>query len=455
MKKNLNNPAFFIVVACVISCSLLTVLSMFPLRSEKTIWKGYRVLVLNPANSEAEAVARLDKAGIDEYATESNTRLGNTSLEAPIEPFIDDINRARAHWFSDEEHDLRFIYLKESSFLDRKIAAGFSSSDLDYYLEESSDASILPVLALLVLLGAGLFTAGNRLAQLFAALPVLLLAYSCSRLLGFISALFLLEGIILTASLCETKGLRLTGGQILKRLRLRPYPLALFVPAMIFAISGGFHAGLLAVCALVTSFALAYVSTALRDAIRSFGDRLRFHPRFEPLVMYRGGTRMFPKKTQAFMLSSITLISLVAGIVSFSMRSGTPKIDSGRVLYIPAPAEYTRHAGFDLEGYTELLSMRSQTTLPDLGDFVAARWNIRIAPWRRVQDPPRIPEAGTTAEFVSYSADSRGIITGKSKTLYTFDTGFIKKILSSDGTRLEKMLLRQDRFVTVQLTRLE
>lgn len=125
------------------------------------------------------------------------------------------------------------------------------------------------------------------------------------------------------------------------------------------------------------------------------------------------------------------------------------------MLYIPAPARYTRHAGFGIEGFTEIQGLRSDASLPDLGDFISARWIIKTAPWRRIQDPVEEPKAGSTVDYEWYQADEHGIITGKNKTMYTFDTAFIRKTLAADGTRLEKMLLGQRRFVTVELTRLE
>ena len=69
------------------------------------------------ASSEAEIVSRLKKAKITAYATEANSLLSNSSLEAPVQPNLVEFNSARARWFSDPEHDLRFVYLKTRPFL--------------------------------------------------------------------------------------------------------------------------------------------------------------------------------------------------------------------------------------------------------------------------------------------------------------------------------------------------
>ena len=74
--------ASFLALAC------LAGLFFFPLHSGKTVWKDYRILVVSPANSEAEVLSRLEKAGISDFASQSNTLLRNSTPETPVQPGI-------------------------------------------------------------------------------------------------------------------------------------------------------------------------------------------------------------------------------------------------------------------------------------------------------------------------------------------------------------------------------
>ena len=118
------------VSASLLALAFLAGLFFFPLHSGKTVWKDYRILVVSPANSEAEVLSRLEKAGISDFASQSNTLLRNSTPETPVQPGIAEINRKRARLFSDPEPDLRFVFLKNASFLDRRVGEAFSVSEL-------------------------------------------------------------------------------------------------------------------------------------------------------------------------------------------------------------------------------------------------------------------------------------------------------------------------------------
>lgn len=450
------HPAFAASLSCAIALLCIAGLAAFPVRSGKTLWSGYRALIVSPATSEAEVVARLRNAGITEFATESNTLLSNTSPEAPIQPYLSGINETRARWFIDREHDLRFLYLKNASFLDKRVDKAFTGATLYRYLERNAENPRIQAFALLILLAAGFATRGNRPYQIACAVPCVALAMAFARPFGLLASVALLWGIISLAGSLKAGGLAIDARKaFLIALRDR-VAIACVASCVALAALGGFHGLLLSISAIAASLAFVLPVGIAVSAARSTIDRKRIHPRFLPVSMTgtgyssRGGS-----PASRYILPIAAVLTAIVGISAIAVsRTPPPAVVENRVLYIPAPSRYTRHAGFGTEGYAELKSLRGDSSLPDLGDFVAAQWIIRTAPWRRVQDPVVPPEAGDTADYTWYRSDDSGVVTGNTRTMCAFDAGFIRKTLADDSTYLERMLLGQGRFVTVEMTRL-
>ncbi len=448
------HPAIVASVSCALALACVACLAAFPVDSGKTLWSGYRALVVSPASSEAEVISRLQKAGITEFATESNTLLSNTSDEAPVQPYLAKLNEERSRWFTDREQDLRFVFLRNASFLDKKVERAFSDASLFRHLERGAENPGTQAIALLILLATGLATRGNRPFQVACAIPCFMLSASFARPFGTLSAITLLWGIIALAGSLTAGGLAIDARKafliaIRDRIALSCLALSLALAAF-----GGFHGIALALAAGTAALSLVFPVTKVVSAARSIIDRKRLHPRFKAVSI--AGTGYAGRRTASrYALPLAACLSAIAGITALVVSQPQARsTNDSRVLYIPAPSRYTRHAGFGIEGYAELKSLRKDSSLPDLGDFVAAQWYIRTAPWRRVQDPVVPPEPGDTADYTWYRSDDSGVVTGSARTMCTFDAGFIRKTLADDSTDLERMLLGQGRFVTVEMTRI-
>lgn len=447
-----SRKVYISLLAGIVSIAGIFVLALFPVQSTVSLWTGYRILAVPLDRDETEILAALDGAGFRDYASESNCRLAPKDAEAPIIPFLDALNARRSAWFVNAEQNVRYIFLPDSGFLDARLRSAFADAGIDCNIEKSGGFSPLPVILVAVLLGIGLITTKNRWFQVACGFPFIILAASSNQIPGFIASLFATGFVILASGYLCPVGAELTFRQLPRRAIRRPL---VFVPAVLApaaAVLGGFHGIILFFAASAVSAAVLVPLKNLRDALIRYRNRHRLHPVFIPLVIdAANGARDFRKI--AMRLSIATTACALAGILFFAAGASVKEKGMPRELYIPAPTGYTAHGGFGMEEYTALIAMKKGSELPDLTDYVAADWNIRTFPWRKIREPLNPPVAGDTVVYTRYSMDDSGKISGKTEILDTFDTGFIRKALSVDITPLEKMLLRQNRFVIAEMTR--
>ena len=450
MKFPSHKPEAILVPAAVFWLAGLLVLLFFPSRPVASIWRGFRVLVVSSEADEQDILGRLEAQGITDTVTLSVSAVRNTSREAPDQPFLSEINARRTAWFVDPERKFRYFYLRETPFLDKKVSEGFAGTPFFRHLETAEGSVFFPpVLASLFLLSA-LFFAGNRHYQIACGLPFVLLSASCSRISGFMAAVFALQTVILAADILWGRAI-LTPAQRFRRIRQQPLLAVSVFAAALAAASGGFHPFLLFIAASVSSVSALALVHGLSRMLDRLRDKKRLHPVFRPQAfdtrsMYSGSGKT------ALAVHLLLAAFAAAGILLFAFSSSGTPAGTETDLYIPSPAQYTDSTGFDLAGYTELAALKEKDGIPDLGDFVASQWRSSTFAWQRLQKPAADPSGESIAEYADYTIDGNGVISEKKRVLETFDTGFIRKTLSRDGTPLEKMLLAQNRFVTVTRT---
>jgi hypothetical protein len=444
---------FSLIITVLLFLTGIFCLFQFPLHNFASVWKGYRVLVVSLDESEQDIIRRLEAAGIGQYVSQSNSILKNSNPETPDFPFLPALNSQRSAWFVDTAHSFRFLYLEEKPFLDRKTEKAFSDAHFFWHLEKSEKQNMVsPVLSLFLAI-AGLLLSKNRLSQIVCAVPFILLSFSDSLASGAISAYLALYSIILLASLFDDKDRELSRSQVI--MRLKSYPV-LFLPplgALISAFSGGVKSALLFLAAVVSSFSVLFLFNAGEKILGCYRRDTGEHPVFRMQVMHPGTVRRKISGKVVVSVSAATIILSLFSIFPFFSLYGLAPKNQDEVtlqdLYIPAPSGYTGRAGFDIDGYLQLIALKSRSGIPDLGDFISAQWRIYTFPWQRIQSPAEQPTGKSVAEYSVYSIDGNGVISGKKRIMDIFDTGFIKKTLAENSTPLEKMLIRQGRYVTV------
>jgi hypothetical protein len=430
----------------------ILILFLFPVQHSSTLWTGYRILAVPIDRDEKNILSALDHAGIHDYVSESNSRLVPKDSEAPIIPFLDTLNVRRSLWFVNEKQKTRYFFLPDSGFLDSRLHTAFSGTEIEWKIEKSDGFSPLPVILVAIMLGIGLITVKNRWIQFVCGFPFIILAASYNQMPGFIASIFAVVFVILASGLLYPAGTEMTVRQSLNRAKRQPL---VFIPAGIAlsgGICGGFHGFFLFIAASAVAVALLISGMKIWKSLIRYRNRRRIHPVFIPLVI-DAGNRADYFYGMAIRLSAAAVICTCVGVFFFTAGTSVKENGMPRELYIPVPTGYTSRTGFGMEGYTALIAMKKGTELPDLTDYVAADWNMRTFPWRKIREPLNQPVAGDTMAYTRYSMDDSGRISGKTEILDTFDAGFIRKALSADITPLEKMLLRQNRFVIAEMTR--
>lgn len=445
---SLNNRFTLISLFSIVLLSSVFVLIFFPLQTTISYWNGYRILITDLAVPEEDILLRLSSVNITDIVTESNAYIENRSVEAPIQPFLAKINVKRAVWFINPIQKYRFLYIKEIPFLNTKISEAFRNVQFFWDYEKPDKISVLPSLLSFLLLCSGVFIVSGNRAFLLSGLPLVFLPFSCNQPSGFAASVLALFSLILYVDIIGEKGRHLTVKQIVTRIKYQKYAWVPFVSALLAAFSGGFHSAMLFISSLCALFSLFFFTYKVNSTIKKLQIKRRLHPVFESYVMHPETIKRSFSRHLILALSSITVIFFIGGIVFFSVRiSG--KSSFPQDLYIPAPSEYTAHSGLDLEGYMELRLLKDEKCLPDLTDFLASQWLLYSFPYRRIQELGKEPTKDSVTEYYDYDIDATGYISSKKKIMYEFDNNFIKKRLALDSTPLEKMLIRQNRFVTV------
>jgi hypothetical protein len=455
MRTVLSKKAFIAFIAGFAFCAGLLILVLFPVHQSVSTWKGYRILAVTDSSREPEILDLLAKAGIRGIVSEANSAITSGDPQTPVLPFLADVNAKRARWFSDKTGKSRLLYLEDTAFLDLNVKKAFDGSNFSWILERSGQFSFIPVACLGIFLLAGVLSSRKKGFLLVCGIPFIILSASCNDLVGLLSAILSVSVLLLIEDAFGAGSGSLFRKRLPSIIRARPlYALSVPVPFIVSMIGGFQHAALL-LAALILAIAAGGLFTLARDAIRIRLDARRLHPSFRPvkIVPLLPGIDIDWKRLS--IMVAIGLSVLAAGMISLAIpKTGPATGNPAQELYIPAPSGYTARNGFTVEGFKEIGSLKNQNDLPDLSDFITTRWNIRIYPWKKIRSPLVRPEPGDTLDTVRYFADDSGKITDEQETLDTFDSGFIRKTLSTDGTPLERLLMHQGEFVSVTFKRL-
>ncbi len=453
MIKKPTRKTLILALAAVIAVIGISVLFAFPIHGGVTVWKGYRVLSVPKSVPEETVCGLLNSAGIHKYVTESNSLLVPKSPEAPILPFLAEANARRSGWFSSKESESRLVYLEETSALDTRAAKAFRNADFSWNLETGGGTNRAVPLSTAIFALVIVFLGKKKARGALISMPFILMSLNCDRIPGFIAAILATCSALCLARVLVPDSMTYTPRQIAQRFRNKPLLFVFILFPLLVGLSGGLIQTIQVAVSGVTAIALLTIAEHIPEKIRNMVRKKRVHPVFKPMAIT--GLAGYAKLDTRFLigLALPALITLITG-VAFTVLSATPtNANYSKELYLPVPTGYTHARGFGVEGFTELERSKNTDGIPDLADFVGIAWNMRAYPWKKIREPFTSPKPGDTLERIRYSADESGVITAASETFATFNDEFIRNALNDDGTPLERMLMRQGKFVSVDLKR--
>ncbi|ULQ60026.1 hypothetical protein K7I13_01440 [Brucepastera parasyntrophica] len=445
-----SNPYITPVFSGLILIAGILILSLFPVRTSAALWNGYRILSVSPEESELQVLDLLNAQGIMDVVTQSNSQIP----EAAVLPNYNEAEQDRKNWFVFPGNNTRFFYLPEHTVLARSVEKAFAGSGLYWVLESADSFSLVSICLLASLFIAGLFIASNRFFFTVSGLAFILFAVSANHIYGYVSALLAIVSVIFLSNVLYVRHFRLNYDQKKKRLKKYFWSFLPAIAALVISAAGGMRVLLLFVCSFLISVSATILSFFIRDRIRIYTQRERTHPVFDPFPMSPAAVYRFPVKRIVYTIGVIFPVLLVSGILVFSFGTKNQSEGQFKELYLPAPKEYTSKGSFTPEAYMEMLQFEKKHSLPDLADFVALQWHIRMFPWTKIQNGYAYPVIGDTITATDYSIHDNGKVTGETRIIATFDADFIKKVLAEDSTPLEKMLIHQGRFVSAGFKRL-
>jgi len=431
----------------------LFLFSFFSEHSSSTVWNGYRILAVPLGIEETQVLSILEDHGITEYCTESNSLIINTNTKVPVIPFLDALNSSISTWFRFASDNVRLLYLAEIPFLDGKIKKISEKHGIVSFFEHSSTVIWIPF-ALSVAYWLLLLRYSGKKKSFFASsFPFCIIALSLNNTAGSVLSIGLL-----TAAYLVSTGLHTDSRQFFRtavRLNILPVILPASLLLAVLLVYTGLPGIIQCIAAVCCSVFLVFFGQFIASSRAVLRNRNRLHPGFSPVAI-----NVIPKRFEwRIPFAAISAGTLALSIVSSFLVFGSPgsgaSVPGSEQLSFPSPSGYTVQTDFSAECYESFLALRGYSEIPDLADFLLAHWILESVFWSRVQHPVIYPKPGETITYSMFSAHDEGRITEAPKTVCTFDTAFIRKAFSESQSKLEMMLVKQQRFVGVEIKRLK
>lgn len=420
-----------------------------PPQQRSTIWNDYRILAVDITVDPLTVENAIEKAGINQYASITNSVIKARDSLAPVQPWLIAINKERERWFVNHEEGIRYFFLEDSVKINDALISELDLLKGSFTLESGRINAGL----IYVLLGVGLIATLILFKRDYrsglAGIPFLFAAAASSNLSIFTIALFLAVTAIVTHPFVETVSSRAI---LMKRARKYRVFIGFTVILMCLAIPFSLRGFFVLIVSLISYATYRLFSHSLITVRDYFLQRFRLHPRFGFSYMHPRWDN-FPISAQNI-VKAIILIGILTAARGpiLSVNHNGSDTDFG-VLSIPVPSGYNEFRGFSQAERGQWLQIRGTSTLPDLADYIHVKWNIDSFPWKRAGTSFEIPDTGDRIVQQVWKVSESGVLTEEESLLSIFDDDYIRNALSKDLPGLENMLKKQGRYVSAKITR--
>lgn len=446
--KRLN--VFFYFLSAFIATGTLLLFAVLPLRLNRSVWHGYRLLVVPAAADIEPYISAAERTGIPDIVSELAidrrfALLGGN--KHGLYPFTD--QQRYGQWFSDENSTLRYLYIPYTSFaVFIKFFFLLVLQQQLFYLEPA-----FPYMLINAVLAGVLFIcclAGSQKKTLFfpAAFGFLCYAASVRSCLSAVTALLSIFAVAYWLEALENDA-ALPLKQLKERIQHNVFMLILPVAPLIMAVIDGVVPFLFFVLAVVLSASAVFSMYSFLQLRETYLDEQREHPPLKILAMHPQSWTQFWHTRYARTVTVLTGCLLLFAAV-YPLVGSFNRLDrSITKLFVPQPV--SRHTiPFTDTGFFAVRNTQQQGCLPDLTNYIEDYWYAAAVPYLNVHAPlqPLLPN--TQILFDSFTEDTAGVLHRKEKAVLTFNTAFILHVLKHEHIALlplEKMLRAQAGFV--------
>ncbi len=344
---------------------------------------------------------------------------------------------------------MQYVYIPYTSLWQYiRLYTRLRSSGTVFYLERAGAFSLIQLCGSLILLIYCILKIKKKAFFTALAFPFVLFAAAVpgsfpmtAAILGIFSAAYWIEAFGGEADILHK--------QFKKRLKQNYCMFILPSGAFVFALLSGmaaFFLFLLGILLSAVSTFLVYTFLQLYHSAEEDTDGTHHH--FKILVMHPDSWKHFWNTKDTFHITVVTAVLLFITAISPLLFSTNRLPSAINTLSLPAPAANSR-LPFTDDGFFSACKNHSEQSLPDITDYLKDRWYTAAFPYMNINEPFTPLRKNTVIQLATFEQQPDGRIKKKNHILYTFNTGFISRIIHSKSLNrfpLERMLIAQNGF---------
>lgn len=421
----------------------------FKTTENQTTWNGYKILAVPLELEELFVVDQLVSAGITQFSSECNAKFNGKEYKIPANLYIQELNQKITQWFVNKEEAVRFIYIEDSPHIEKKIHS-LATNSLDILFFEVSDhINFIYSLLLFVLYFFILLRFRTRIDIKLSFFPIICMPLFFNTFLGF-----LLSFIVLCSFFLFDYFFWFNTPKIWKEQMRLPNKIIVFVTffllLLVLMISKliGF---VFLILTTISCFIVYRFIVQVTQFYLNYKNKKRIHRVFVP-VSFTLRPRPLKYSIKIVYSAIFFVLFIGMGFLSSFLGKNQRSIQSEQLSF-PSPSGYTEK-GISCESFTAFVSNKKTTTLlPDLSDFIMAHWLSDSAFYTKIQKDTPYPQENDTINWVTYTIDDQGFIKSEIQTMHIFNESYLANIFSKELSTLEKMLVLQNNFISVEYKR--
>ena len=413
--------------------------------ADASIWKDYRLLILQSSNKEKLA-SLINDARIKGAITCESIKQRFEGIDELYAPFT--LKELYVQWFENENDGLTYVYVPKRTYIPFKFLKSLTDNNIPFYLEGAKHASCANFASCAILFIALLFLSSRKSLFVCVCFPFLLLSVLVKGELIF-SAIFLLHIFFLYLVELLFVPYSINKEKRKERLKNNIFIFLIFAFVVFLTLLDTYLSYLYVFLALVASLSLGYILEKFKYLFQKAKDAERIHAKMQVLTMHPTLHKQIYNKKKSFMLICFILLSYSPHAL-FNICCLSPLSQTyGNMLSLPLPSKLNRYDDFTCDSFISCRINRSGDALPDLTTYIADRFASITFPYRRADEAIEMPKKDESVVFRDFYLEKDGVIKEKKIEICSFNDAFINAHLKNlPHPSIEEMLKSEKGFVS-------